>query len=432
MLALLLLMGPAASSAPSAPVSVNSNKPTAAAAKAAAAALPPPAPAVELFAWDSGRGGNPELLEQLPGLTTLGTFGWPPTPEFVQAAHAKRIKVVRATGVNCSLIATAAGRAGIVNELVASMASAGADGLNIDEESYAGPPEHFTALIRELKAALAPTHGSLSLAVPSWPVNPHYAKIHYRTGLNYTAIGAIADYLVIMGYDLPYIEPCSHTGNCSQTPLWPPLANAPLPALQRTVQQYQQLGVAASRLVMALPWYGKDYACQSAAGAADLPDPAGGPGHCTLLTPDTASGTWPCTGCYTHLPTCVPLVNYEVIAATAYANITAHKIDPITQSVYFEYTNATSSPARKAEAEAGAGSHQGCPGYRHQIWYDNATTLAVKSKWAQQAGLRGAGVYAVGMANTSRHRGMWSAITRPWLPVAAASGDGGLGAAGIH
>ena len=35
--------------------------------------------------------------------------------------------------------------------------------------------------------------------VGAWPINPLYARIHYRTGLNYTALAAVADYLVIMG-----------------------------------------------------------------------------------------------------------------------------------------------------------------------------------------------------------------------------------------
>ena len=117
----------------------------------------------ELFAWDSGVGSNAAVLDALPGLTTLATFGcqsllscaeqhpsrgrlamawaaamppatlpcrpfrpftehpqrWPfhrpgpPAAGFVAAAHARGVKVVRATGVNCSRIATAAGRAGV-------------------------------------------------------------------------------------------------------------------------------------------------------------------------------------------------------------------------------------------------------------------------------------------------------------------------------
>ena len=223
-----------------------------------------------------------------------------------------------------------------------------------------GGARHFTALIQGLKAGLAPSKGSVSLAVASWPINPLYARIGYRTGLNYTALGSVADYLVIMGYDLQYIEPCSHSGNCSQPPLWPPLANAPLPGLRATVAQYGQLGVAPSKLVMALPWYGKDFACAPLQGtAATAAGPRASP--CTLLVPDTPSGVWPCSGpgCYTHLPTCVPLLNYETIAAARYANASEH------QYVHRTYTapalTNAQSPTPNASHSSSAGQCVYCP-----------------------------------------------------------------------
>jgi hypothetical protein len=40
--------------------------------------------------------------------------------------------------------------------------------------------------------------------------------------------------------------------------------------------------------------------------------------------------------------------------------------------------------------------------------------MGVKSQLARDAGLRGAGVYAAGMANTTRHRGMWTSVSDPW------------------
>jgi hypothetical protein len=303
---------------------------------AAPAEQAPAAAPTELFAWFSGVGGDSalQLLDEMPGLTTLACFGWPPRPHFVAAAHAKGVKVVRAAGINTSLIHTEQGRSGIVQELVTSVMSEGADGLNIDEESYGGDPRDFTALIQGLRSALAPTGRSLSLAVSAYPINPLYKKERYRTGLNYTL--AIADYLVIMGYDMVFIEPCSHDGNCSQPPAFPPLANSPLPGLKETLRQYQHLGVPASRLVMALPYFGRDYPC-AATEPADSAVDRDGTSKCTILAPNryrsgntsldpSGVGPWPCAGCFTHLP------SSSVGEKTPFLNHSLHKHDRFTKT----------------------------------------------------------------------------------------------------
>eukprot|EP01045_Picozoa_sp_COSAG04_P004815 COSAG04_NODE_215_length_20056_cov_1614.026958_2_plen_96_part_00 len=48
-------------------------------------------------------------------------------------------------------------------------------------------------------------------------------------------------------------------------------ANSPLPALLDSIAQFDFLGVPRTQVVMALPWYGDDYACVEPA--------AGGPCH---------------------------------------------------------------------------------------------------------------------------------------------------------
>jgi sialidase-1 len=337
-----------------------------------------------LLAYDSGGGGDPVALDSFTGLNALACFHWPPKPELIAAAHARGIDVIRATGINTSLIHTAASRAAMVSNLSASVLSVGGDGINIDEESYAGEPADFTSLVRELRAALPPPL-SVSLAVGSYPINPLYTKIKYRTGLNWTAVAPHADYLVVMGYDLPYIEPCSHVGNCSQPPLWPPLSNAPLPGLIATVEQFGRLGVPRSSLVMALPWYGRDYPCAASAGA------------CKIETP---SGPWPCDGCARHLPSAqlIPRVDFEGAILQHAGNAS---YEPVSASRVFDYRPANGS------------------GQRRQVWYDDARTLATKSSWARGAGLRGAGVYAKGMVNITAHPQMWSGVSAPWAGTGA-------------
>ena len=173
------------------------------------------------------------------------------------------------------------------------------------------------------------------------------------------------------------------------------------------MQQYQRLGVPASRLVMALPYFGRDYPCMPRANRVK--------DKCTILVPNelrsgnksldpAGVGPWPCAGCFTHLPSSsvIPRLDYETIVGTpnsyrqpvTYLNKSELRYEPVTQSVFFDYDDTNGS--------------------QHQVWYDDSSTLRVKSRFAREVGLRGAGVYAAGMANTTQHSTMWTAIASPW------------------
>ena len=45
-------------------------------------------------------------------------------------------------------------------------------------------------------------------------------------------------------------------------------ANSPLPGLAISLKQYQTHGIAASKIVMGLPWYGYDYTCDDSGKVA--------------------------------------------------------------------------------------------------------------------------------------------------------------------
>ena len=69
-------------------------------------------------------------------------------------------------------------------------------------------------------------------------------------------------------------------------------------------------------------------------------------------------------------------------------------IDDASTSVHFEYLDGS--------------------GRRHQIWFDNPTTLAAKYAWVAKAGLRGVGIFETTMldrcSNASR-AAMWGALS---------------------
>ena len=192
-------------------------------------------------------------------------------------------------------------------------------------------------------------------------------------------------------------------GNCSATALWDPLATAPLAGMKATVSQFQALGVAPASLVLGLPFYGIDYACNDSITGAPCQIYLDSTGPHNLGPP----AVWPgCKGCPSHLPggSC-PRLDYgcnrcgQTIEALlkAGANTTNVSYDSATASAMFEYFNHSSSR-------------------RHLVSFDDAHTLGIKSAWAKHVGLRGAGVYEIGMVNlsTSSGMGMWDAIASAW------------------
>ena len=98
------------------------------------------------------------------------------------------------------------------------------------------------------------THAQLSMAAQIWPTA--YPAYFYG-GYNYTAIAREIDFFVVMGYDMIEDARLARRGTAPSDPpgSWDEHANAPLPGLIDGVEQYRQLGVDPSQLVMALPWY---------------------------------------------------------------------------------------------------------------------------------------------------------------------------------
>ena len=71
------------------------------------------------------------------------------------------------------------------------------------------------------------------------------------------------------------------------------------------------------------------------------------------------------------------------------------RFDPVSTSVYFDYINATT-------------------GVRHQAWFDDPTTLALKYRWARAAGLRGVAMWTADSVNATTQpdqtAAMWAAF----------------------
>jgi spore germination protein YaaH len=140
------------------------------------------------------------------------------------------------------------------------------DGLNLDWEKMDQRPEKkglMTSLVCRLQAALKAALGPRALLSFDLGIYP----AAQTAGYDHKGLAACLDWVVPMAYDM--------TGGKVHS-------NSPLSAVQTSTAQYAALGVPASKLMLAFPWYGWDYTCAPNQTAALAAGALGGAGtKCT-------------------------------------------------------------------------------------------------------------------------------------------------------
>jgi di-N-acetylchitobiase len=342
-------------------------------------------------------------------LTTLAVFHpWPPPKDLVCYAHSRGARVVYSDGtqwMHTTQRSNHTARAAWIAQHVSQMVSSGTDGVNVDLEAFKGglngsknsvpnaAAPLLTSLLAELRLALlrANSRAQLSLASQVWPTSyPAY----YYGGYNYTAIANHVDFFVVMAYDMVEDNRLSRRGTPHSFPVghWDEHANTPLPGIAAGVAQYNMLGVPASQLVVALPFYGYQFACTNNSVES----------FCAI-SGDMVHGC-PRSAC--------PQISFGEIEAFRIINSTSSssatavgplRFDATTTSVYIEFVNGS--------------------GVRHQIWYDNPTTIAKKSAWVANARLRGVGAFEASMlyCPASKHHVCALAQREPQLNASIAA-----------
>jgi spore germination protein YaaH len=228
------------------------------------------------------------------------------------------------------------------------------------------------------------------------------------------------DFLVLMEYDmnteryLPSVK--NFTGGNTSTK-----ATAALPYIKRSVDMYTALGVPASKLVIALPFFGSDFLCAPAASqpAGKVCEyVAGGNGDLAWgLSSDACqlSCAWEEAKPGVKAPTCLSYSHGDFwrypgctvckVAGDPY-NVVCHCDNPCPTASYL----AQPGPGRGIQGAWEWDEWSATPFFRytdvskqlHEVWIDNSTSLALKSAFAGQVGARGVGVWSAGLLNYSR------------------------------
>ncbi|MBP7864952.1 MAG: carbohydrate binding domain-containing protein [Acidobacteria bacterium] len=306
--------------------------------------------------------------------TTAGDLsalhGWPGSAPIAEA-HAHGVKVLLTVTLFGStsirtLLQSSTARGALVDNLLAQVSGAGADGVVVDFETPASSEKAlYAAFVGELAAAF-------HAALPGSHVCVCTPSVNWGDGIPLRDLAERADSLFIMGYDYYYsggnpgpVAPLSHP---SGSP-WATWAG-----IEQTLQDYLygDVGVGDAyrgKLILGVPYYGID---------------------------------WPTTG--TGVPTAsAGTGTARVYTSAAAAAATYGRLwDPWSSTPYYGYFDA-SQP--------------------HQCWFDDAESLGLKYERVNALDLGGTGMWALNYDGSRTE--LWDSLrehftTQPNQPPAPA------------
>jgi spore germination protein YaaH len=287
------------------------------------------------------------------GSVSTGWAGWTSAKmtSVINRAHEHGTRVVltvscfawsnAGASTQASVLGSAGARATLARQVAAAVRDRGADGVNLDfEPIVTGYSEEFTALVRAVRRelnAIAPGYQLTFDAMGSIGNQP----IAEATG------PGGADAIVIMGYDY-------RTAGSSVAGSISPLSG-PVYDLNDTIRAFTAR-VPASRLILGVPYYGRAWST-----ATSLL-------HSRTLNPAKYGAV------------AEPYYTQAADLAEAYGR----RYDRVEEAPWAAYRRLTCTAIH------------GCVTSWRQMYYDDAASLKLRYDLVNRAGLRGAGIWALG------------------------------------
>ena len=307
----------------------------------------------ELFAFHvAGEGYNMQQWRRYDWsrLTTVALWEFlDSSAELYCYAKSKRVRVVVPASPEVAVYggtnesAKAAWTAGVAETVRRYFA----DGVNMDTEDAIAPGNRtsrdgLTDMVKRVREAL-----------------PEGAVVGYDVGwmpgidgrfYDVAGIAEHADYLLIMAYDMAsYIF-----GACLATP------NSPPPQVLQGVLNYLAL-VDPSQLVLAVPWYGREYPCVSGTAKEAR--------YCPI-----AAAPWRDANCTDAKANAV---DFSSMPAKTAASVDGAHTDAILEQSWMNFVDKDGNVS--------------------QLWYDDLASLEAKYRIVKDKGLRGVGVWTANM-----------------------------------
>lgn len=236
-----------------------------------------------------------------------------------------------------ALLSSATRRSACVQAIRRLLEGSNASGVNIDFEQVPRPMrDSLTAFMSELRRTLG--NAELTIALPA---------VDWAEAFDAVALAAICDVGIMMGYDY------SWAGSPTAGPV-APLTGRSF-TVTRSIDTWLEKGFPASRLVLAMPLYGREWAVESRQ-----------PGSTVLPTVPSRART------------------FASIVADVQAQSSVH--DPTTASAWF----TTEGPPLR------------------QTWWDDSLALAAKVQFARERQLAGIAYWALGY--DGGHPAVWNGL----------------------
>lgn len=244
------------------------------------------------------------------------------------------------------LLSSPEARATLVSDIVNEITARGVDGVSLDfEPILSSQRDNFAAFVRELRLGLDAANPAYQLTFAT--TGSQTAKTLQMIG-DLTA-GGWADAEIIMGYPLRSLS-AARAGSLD------PLSSPTSYDLKQIVNTH--LGyVAPDKIVLALPWYARQWPTQT----ADV--------NALVQTDRTLYGRPSNT-------------SYQAALTAAIAN--GRMVDPAEEAAWtvFRWQNCTN-----------------CPETWKEVYYDDVETFGYKVDWALSRKLAGIGIFALGYDN---------------------------------
>ena len=226
--------------------------------------------------------------------------------------------------------------------------------IELSDSTYTQALNNLTAqVIKRVKAKVLSAH--VTLDVPSEGAGTAKCGTQYGRNYDFKTLGTLCDFLVVMDYDSNVEGSCP---TCS-------FANCGLQVVQQGVKCFASLGVPASKLVLAMPWYGYDYICHP--------------------------GTDPEQACATSIS--ASQVEYPEMAAGLANAIGGRRWDNKSSTPYYYYLGTNNT--------------------LHRRDYDDVESLTLKYEYAKSAGACGVGMWtadSIDYKNQTEVASFWQAL----------------------
>ena len=272
------------------------------------------------------------------GANTNTSFAWS-TASVVTVAKANNTKIhicVTMFSGHSTFWASTTAQTTLINNLVSLLNARGGNGINIDFEGMGSTDNApFVTFIANLNTAL-------NAANPNYQLSVCLYAVDWGTAFNIPALNSLVDFYTIMGYDYYY------SGSTSAGPT-APLYNFETAynyTLGKSISYYNKQGAPSSKLVMGLPYYGREWEVSSTS------------------VPAATTGSF--NASRTLLSIATNTTNYN--AATKFWEANCY-------SPYYKYTSGIS---------------------QRQCWIDDAYSLSRKYDMILQRGLGGIAIWALG------------------------------------